>query len=90
MKLIFSQPVLIDPDVGDDETFWFLLWTPFSGYRIEETAQLRPPNIRAEKNIAFVAIERDRIADRRKITVAGDWARLWRPAGREWRGCGNG
>jgi integrase len=62
---------MIDPDVGDDETFRFLLWAPFSGCRIEETAQLRPANIRAEKNIAFVAIERDRIADRRKIAVAG-------------------
>jgi integrase len=72
MALIFSQPVMTDPDAGDDETFWFLLSAPFSGCRMEETAQLRPTNIRAEKNIAFIAIELDRIAERRERAAAGD------------------
>jgi integrase len=71
MALIFSQPVMTDPKAGDDETFWFLLLAPFTGCRIEETAQFRPTNIRAEKNIHFIAIERDRVAERRKIAEAG-------------------
>jgi integrase len=71
MALIFSQPVMTDPNAGDDQIFWFLLLAPFTGCRIEETAQFRPTNIRAEKNIDFIAIERDRIAERRKIEETG-------------------
>lgn len=66
MALIFSQAVMTDPDAGDDATYWFLLSAPFTGCRVEETAQLRPTNIRAEKNTSFIAIELDRIAERRK------------------------
>jgi integrase len=51
--------------------FWFMLLGPLTGCRIEETAQLRPANVRAEKNINFIAIERDRIAERRKTEETG-------------------
>jgi integrase len=71
MALIFSQPEMTDADAGDDEIFWFVLMAPFTGCRLEETAQLRPANIRAEKNVSFIAIERDRIAERRKIAEEG-------------------
>jgi hypothetical protein len=71
MALIFSQSLMVDPEVGDDKTFWFLLLAPFTGCRIEETAQIRPGNVRSEKNIDFIAIERDRIAERRKRAEAG-------------------
>lgn len=68
---IFSQPMMINADEGDDTVFWFLLLAPFTGCRIEETAQLRPSNVRAEKQVYFIAIERDRIARRRQISEEG-------------------
>ena len=68
---IFSQSLMTNPDIGDDEIFWFLLIGPLTGCRIEETAQLRPGNVRKEKQVSFIAIERDRIAMRKQITEEG-------------------
>jgi integrase len=71
LALIFSQALMCDPDEGDPDMFWFLLLAPLSGCRLEEMAQLRPFNIRAEKDIPFIAIERDRLSKRQEIADAG-------------------
>lgn len=68
MALIFSQAVMTDPDADDDETFWFLLSAPFTGCQVEETAQLRPTSIRAEKNTHFISTTEARSAFNPKQT----------------------
>ena len=71
LRLIYSHPTLVDPDVDEDTIFWFFLLAPFTGCRGEELAQLRPANIRCESGTWFIAIERDLRAKRQAIAEAG-------------------
>lgn len=68
---IFSQPVMVDPAHADEDVFWFLLLAPWTGCRIEETAQLRPENVRREDGIWFMAIEPDPKHRRERIREEG-------------------
>lgn len=54
-----------------DSEFWLLLLAPLTGARIEEMGKLRPNNIRQERGIDYIAIERDPRAVRRKEAAEG-------------------
>ncbi|MFN3725998.1 MAG: DUF6538 domain-containing protein [Allosphingosinicella sp.] len=54
-----------------DSEFWLLVLAPLTGARIEEMGKLRPGNIRQERGIDYIAIERDSRAVRRKEAAQG-------------------
>ena len=73
MNRIFSRPELVDPaSRSTDAEVWLQVLAPFTGMRIEEMGKLRPGNVRCERGIWYIAIERDRAARRRAEEDAGD------------------
>ncbi len=73
MRLIFTRPEIINPkSKATDAEVWLQVLAPFTGMRIEEMGKLRPGNIRCERGIWYIAVERDRAVRRRADEKAGD------------------
>jgi len=68
MKVIFTSKLPVKNDVSPETVSWALLLGPFTGCRLEELGKLRPWNVRNDRGIAYIAIERDRraVRDREK------------------------
>jgi integrase len=72
MQLIFSRDLPRNKSGVSPETMaWMLLLGPYTGCRLEELGKLRPSNVRTERGIAFIAIERDRKVARDKERKEG-------------------
>lgn len=70
---IYSSSLITDAESKlSDTEFWLLVLAPLTGFRIEEMAKLRPHNIRCERGIWYVRIERDSRRKRREQTDAGE------------------
>ena len=73
---IFSSPMMVDP--GDrlrTTDFWLILLAPLMGVRIEESAKLRPGNIKVDRDIHYISIERDSRKKRREDKAEGKVAK---------------
>jgi integrase len=73
MAQIFSHPKIVDPRSSfTDAEFWLQVLAPLTGLRIEEMGKLRPENVRCERGIWYIAIERDRAARRHRAAADGE------------------
>lgn len=69
---IFGSDLMTDPDSKLTLTeFWLLAMAPLTGFRIEEMAKFRPQNIKCERGIWYVRVERDSRRRRREQAEAG-------------------
>lgn len=75
MQLIFTRETPQNKSGVSPVTMaWMLLLGPYTGCRLEELGKLRPFNIRTERSIPFIAIERDRKLVRDKEQKEGKQA----------------
>lgn len=73
---IFGSDLMTDPDSKLTLTeFWLLFMAPLTGFRIEEMAKFRPQNIKRERGIWYIRVERDSRRKRREQAEAGQMSK---------------
>ena len=76
MRTIFASRMLTDPnDSLRMSDFWLLMLAPLMGIRIEEGGKLRPHNVKVDRGIYYISIERDRRKQRRENNAKGKGAK---------------
>ena len=76
LRDIFASPLMTDPtDRLRTTDFWLILMAPLMGIRIEEGGKLRPENVKIDRGIAYISIERDCRKKRREDHAVGKAAK---------------
>jgi len=76
LQKIFASPMLTDPnDALRTSDFWLLIIAPLMGIRIEEGGKLRPNNVKVDRGIHYISIERDCRKQRREDNAEGKGAK---------------
>ncbi len=60
LRLIYTSPLMTDPDACDDTMFWSLFLAPFHGSRPGEHCKVKPQDIVFEDERWIMRIRRDR------------------------------
>ncbi|EMD84627.1 DUF6538 domain-containing protein [Pacificimonas flava] len=76
LRVIFSSPMMTDStDRLRTTDFWLVMMAPLMGIRIEEAGKLRPGNVKIDRGITYISIERDTLRKRRENHAKGEVAK---------------
>ena len=76
LQTIFASTMLTDPrDPLRTSDFWLLMLAPLMGIRIEEGGKLRPSNVKVDRGVHYISIERDSRKQRREANAEGKGAK---------------